>query len=110
MPPCRARPTLFLFCCLAAMPALAAKVTRIEIRGLPDAAMEANVRSALSLSDAVGKDVRPRRLGYLLRVAEDETRQALEPFGYYDPTVTLTRSDRPGNANDNPDTDYRQTT
>ncbi|MFN3703692.1 autotransporter assembly complex protein TamA [Thermomonas sp.] len=104
MPPRRARPTLFLFCCLAAMPALAAKVTRIEIRGLPDAAMEANVRSALSLSDALGKDVRPRRLGYLLRVAEDETRQALEPFGYYDPTVTLTRSDRPGNANDNPDT------
>ena len=103
MPPSCARPTLFLLCCLAAMPALAAKVTRIEVRGLPDAAMEANVRSALSLSDALGKDVRPRRLGYLLRVAEDETRRALEPFGYYDPTITVTRSDHAGNANDDTD-------
>lgn len=94
MPPSRARLTLFLACCLAAVPALAAKVTKVEIRGLPDEAMEANVRSALSLNDELGKDLRARRLGYLLRVAEDEARQALEPFGYYAPTVTVTRSDR----------------
>ncbi|SHE50449.1 autotransporter assembly complex protein TamA [Thermomonas hydrothermalis] len=94
MPLCRARPTLFLLCCLAAMPALAAKVTRIEIRGLHDQAMEANVRSTLSLSDALGKNVRPSRLVYLLEIAPDEARQALEPFGYYDPVITLSRSDR----------------
>lgn len=94
MPPSRARPTLFLLCCLAAMPALAAKVTKVEIRGLSDEAMETNVRTALSLNDELGKDLRARRLGYLLRVAEDEARQALEPFGYYDPTITVTRSDR----------------
>ncbi|QNN45196.1 outer membrane protein assembly factor [Thermomonas brevis] len=101
MPPSRARLTLFLACCLAAVPALAAKVTKVEIRGLPDEAMEANVRSALSLNDELGKDLRARRLGYLLRVAEDEARQALEPFGYYAPTVTVTRSDRASaDAND----------
>jgi translocation and assembly module TamA len=106
MPPSRARLTLFLACCLAAVPALAAKVTKVEIRGLPDEAMEDNVRSALSLNDELGKDLRARRLGYLLRVAEDEARQALEPFGYYAPTVTVTRSDRASasaDANDGSD-------
>ncbi|WP_449447026.1 autotransporter assembly complex protein TamA [Thermomonas brevis] len=77
-----------------ALPAFGAKVTKVEIRGLPDEAMETNVRSALSLNDELGKDLRARRLGYLVRVAEDEARQALEPFGYYAPTITVTRSDR----------------
>lgn len=95
MPPSRAHPTLLLACCLATAPALAAKVDKVEIRGLADEAMEANVRSALSLNDELGKELRARRLGYLLRVAEDETRRALEPFGYYAPTITVIRSDRP---------------
>src|SRR5690606_18574941 len=89
IPPSRAQPTLLLACCLATAPALAAKVDKVEIRGLADEAMEANVRSALSLNDELGKELRARRLGYLLRVAEDETRRALEPFGYYTPTITV---------------------
>ena len=78
---------------LAAMPAMAVKIERIDIRGL-DEAMAENVRVNLSLEDSVGKVVTGRRMGYLVRVAEDEAREALEPFGYYSPTVTIQRSDR----------------
>ncbi len=76
-----------------AMPALAVKVVKVEVHGL-DEAMAENVRVNLSLEDAVGKVVTGRRMGYLMRAAEDETREALEPFGYYSPTITIQRSDR----------------
>ena len=69
----------------------AARVETVEIRGL-DEAMTTNVRVALSLVDAIGKDVSGRRLAYLVREAEAETREALEPFGYYSPTITVERS------------------
>jgi translocation and assembly module TamA len=82
-----------------AMPALAVKVQRIEVQGL-DELMTENVRVNLSLEDSVGKVVSGRRMAYLVRVAEDETREALEPFGYYSPTITIQRSDR-----DTPETD-----
>ena len=68
--------------------AQAATLERVEIRGL-DAAMTTNVRVSLSLTDAVGKEVSGRRLAYLLREAEAETREALEPFGYYSPVITV---------------------
>ena len=85
---------LALACCLATSPALAAKVTKVDINGLADEAMEDNVRGALSLSDELDKDISARRLNYLLRQAEKETREALEPFGYYSPVITVKRSDR----------------
>ena len=75
-------------------PAMAAKVTKVEVKGLADEAMQDNVRGALSLSDELDKDISARRLNYLLRQAEAETREALEPFGYYSPTITIRRSDR----------------
>jgi len=83
---------LFLLFCAAA-PAMAVKIERIEIKGL-DEAMSKNVRASLSLEDSVGKVVSGRRMAYLIRVAEDETREALEPFGYYSPSLTIQRSDR----------------
>ncbi|MCR6495025.1 autotransporter assembly complex protein TamA [Thermomonas sp. S9] len=86
---------LLLVCLCAAAPAWAVKVDRIEIEGLKDAALRDNVRSALSLNDELGKDLRARRLGYLLREADAEARRALEPFGYYAPTIEVLRSDRP---------------
>ncbi|WP_370565401.1 autotransporter assembly complex protein TamA [Luteimonas salinilitoris] len=72
----------------------AVQVGEVEIRGL-DEAMTENVRVSLSLVDAVGKDVPGRRLGYMIREAEDQTREALEPFGYYSPDIRVerTRSD-----------------
>lgn len=79
---------LLLFACGAAS---AASVAKVEVRGL-DEPMTENVRVSLSLVDAVGKDLAARRLGYLVRVAEEETREALEPFGYYSPTIDVQRS------------------
>lgn len=75
---------------LAAGAAQAAKVTEVQVNGL-DEAMTENVRVSLSLEDAIGKDVPQRRIGYLVRVAEDEVREALEPFGFYDPVITVER-------------------
>lgn len=77
-------------CLLASGAAHAAKVTSVKIRGLDDA-MEQNVRVSLSLVDAIGKEVSARRLAYLLREAEHETREALEPFGYYSPQIEVER-------------------
>lgn len=69
----------------------AVEVGSVEVRGLDEVATE-NVRLSLSLVDAVGSDVSPRRLEYLIREAEDETREALQPFGYYDPQIEVERS------------------
>ena len=69
----------------------AATVRKVEIHGL-DEPMTENVRVSLSLVDAIGKDVPARRMGYLVREAETETREALEPFGYYSPAITVERS------------------
>src|SRR5690606_1355799 len=81
-------------CCAVAMPAAAITVTRVDVSGLDDERMAENVRVSLALNDAVGKDISTRRLNYLLREAEAETREALEPFGYYSPTIVVQRSDR----------------
>ncbi|WP_374355040.1 autotransporter assembly complex family protein [Thermomonas sp.] len=108
MTPSPTRLLLALACCLAASPAMAAKVNKVELKGLADPAMQDNVRGALSLSDELDKDISARRLNYLLRQAEAETREALEPFGYYSPTIVIRRSDRDrpvgaGNGNANRD-------
>ncbi len=91
-------PTLRLFPAIAlfalALPASAATVTRVEVQGLADEAMRENVLSALSLQDELGDELGARRLNYLLRIAADEAREALEPFGYYAPTISVLRSDR----------------
>ncbi len=78
------------------MPALATTVIKVQVKvtGAESDALADNVRTALSLNEAVGKDISDRRLNYLLREAEAETREALEPFGYYSPTITIQRSDR----------------
>lgn len=83
-----------LVLCFATLPATAVTVTRIDIHGVSDARLADNVRSALSLQDAVGKDLSKRRLAYLLHQANTEVRQALEPFGYYTPVIQVQRSDR----------------
>ncbi|MFS8136783.1 MAG: autotransporter assembly complex protein TamA [Thermomonas sp.] len=78
------------------MPALAVTVSKVEVKvsGADNEALADNVRLKLALNDEVGKDISARRLNYLLREAEAETREALEPFGYYSPKITIQRSDR----------------
>ena len=68
----------------------AATIARVDIRGL-DEAMTENVHTSLSLVDAIGKNLSGRRLAYLMREAEAETREALEPFGYYSPQIDVRR-------------------
>ncbi|MGH8077418.1 MAG: autotransporter assembly complex protein TamA [Lysobacter sp.] len=75
----------------AAGAAHAAKIDTVNIRGL-DEVMANNVRVSLSLVDSIGKEVSGRRLAYLVREAENETREALEPFGYYSPRITVERT------------------
>lgn len=66
----------------------AAKITDVRIEGL-DLAMTENVQLALSAMDSLNKDVSDRRFDYLIKQVEPETREALEPFGYYSPVVQL---------------------
>ena len=96
MPPTLLRLALATCCLLTATPALALTVTKVQVKvtGQENNALADNVRSALALNEEVGKDISARRLNYLLREAEAETREALEPFGYYSPTITIQRSDR----------------
>ncbi|MFT4178381.1 MAG: autotransporter assembly complex family protein [Thermomonas sp.] len=104
MPPRLPAIALFTCCLLASAAASAARVQRVEITGLSDEAMQANVRSALTLEDELDKEITPRRLNYLLRMAERETREALEPFGYYSPVISIRRSDRDAPVETNAET------
>src|SRR3546814_12680346 len=95
MPPALPRiaaAAMFLFACGAAG---AATVRSVEILGL-DEAMTENVRASLSLVDAIGKDLLGRRLGSLVREADDDTREAQEPFGYHSPPITVATNRRGG--------------
>jgi len=96
MLPAFLRLALAACCLLTAMPAFAITVTRVEVKvtGSDNELLADNVRTALTLNEEVGKDLTGRRINYLLREAEAETREALEPFGYYSPTITIQRSDR----------------
>ncbi|WP_425605479.1 autotransporter assembly complex protein TamA [Pseudoxanthomonas putridarboris] len=79
---------LFLFA--AAGPAwAAATIDKVEIVGLEDELMVENIHVALSLNDSLGRRLGESRLEYLLNEAAAEAREALEPFGYYAPTVTV---------------------
>ena len=82
---------LFAACAMSAMPAAAAQLADVRVIGL-DPVLAANVHVQLSLermSAAQRARLSPLRLDYLLRIAPEEIRQALEPFGYYDATVDL---------------------
>jgi len=68
----------------------AARVERVDIVGL-DEEMTENVRVSLALYESIGRDISGRRMAYLLREAESQTRKALEPFGYYSPTIDVQR-------------------
>ena len=76
---------------LATFAVQAAEVGEVRIVGL-DEPMTDNVRAALTLVEARGKELSGRRLAYLVREADDETREALQPFGYYSPTINVERS------------------
>ncbi len=96
--PMRVLSSLALAAALSLSPALAwaaAIVDQVQIKGLNEddetqAAMAENIRVALTLNDALGKRLGEARLEYLLEQTKDEAAHALEPFGYYGPTITVT--------------------
>jgi translocation and assembly module TamA len=79
---------------VGAPPAFAAKIAAVQVRGL-DPVMTQNVERSLAVVDAIGRDVSGRRMAYLLREAEAQTREALEPFGYYSPVIQVERTRTP---------------
>lgn len=85
-------PTLAALVFLVSGAAHAVQVGEVVIRGLGDDEMEDNVRVSLSLVDVGGEDISFRRLRYMIGVAEDEAREALEPFGYYSPEIQVEQS------------------
>lgn len=74
-------------------------VDQVQIKGLDEndevqRAMAENIRVALTLNDALGRRLGEARLEYLLERTQDQAAAALEPFGYYAPTVEVTSSRR----------------
>jgi len=67
----------------------AATVERVVVTGLEDELMTENVQLALALNDELNQRLGESRLEYLLKVAQSQAREALEPFGYYSPTITV---------------------
>lgn len=92
MPP-RFRAVFLLLSFALACPAHArGTIDKVQISGLnrnSEAEMIENIEVSLSLYDALGKPQGESRLEYLLSQAERQTREALEPFGYYNPTITV---------------------
>ncbi|MBS7457130.1 autotransporter assembly complex protein TamA [Coralloluteibacterium stylophorae] len=81
-----------LFFAAGATPASAVELVGVDVRGIDDATERDNVVNSLSLNkldEARRRDLRPGRLAYLLRVAPEEVRTALEPYGYYDTEVEI---------------------
>ena len=87
------RPFAAWLLCIAAAgapDAAALQLGDVRVEGLADEAMRDDVDDALSLQ-RLPPDRRAAlsesRLSYLLRRAPAEVRAALEPYGYYDPTI-----------------------
>ena len=101
MPPVRITFFFLAAALLAASPVHARGVIdKVQIKGLDkgdDAAIIENIEVSLSLYEAIGKEQGESRLEYLLSQAERQTRMALEPFGYYNPTITV-NAPREGDA------------
>jgi len=78
----------------------ALELRAVEVEGLADEEMRDNVNDALSLQRLNPNrraSLSESRLSYLLRQVPREAREALEPFGYYDPKV-VTELVRDGEA------------
>lgn len=78
----------------------AATIDKVRIEGVEDEAMVENINVALSLNDTLGKRLGESRLEYLLNEAVAQTREALEPFGYYSPDVQVQANRSGGGQNE----------
>ncbi|HEY5972225.1 MAG TPA: autotransporter assembly complex family protein [Pseudoxanthomonas sp.] len=83
----------------------AAIVDAVKIEGLDpedprQALMIENINAALSLHDSLGQRLGESRFEYLAKESVNEAREALEPFGYYSPGITLEFPPRPVRTED----------
>ncbi len=83
-----------LFSLMPAASMAAAIIDKVQIKGLNEddqtqQAMAENIRVALSLNEALGQRLGEARLEYLMEQTKREAAGALEPFGYYSPTVEV---------------------
>ncbi len=83
-----------LLCAVSSQAHAAATIEKVEIRGFnlddqTEALMVENINVALSLNDAIGRRQGESRLEYLIAEAQTEAREALEPFGYYAPSIRV---------------------
>ena len=91
---------------LMAGPAQAAVIVdAVKIEGLdPEdpqhALMIENINAALALHDSLGQRLGESRFEYLAGESVNEAREALEPFGYYSPEITVEVPPRPVRAED----------
>lgn len=69
----------------------------VELDGLDDEQSEA-VRAALELDEYEKRDISPAELRAAYSEADEQIRQALEPFGYYDTQVEKSLSGDPSNG------------
>jgi translocation and assembly module TamA len=76
--------TIVLLCGAAGTRAAAVK---IEINGRPEEQRDA-VRASLKLNNYDDRDISPPELRAAYKDSEEQIRQALEPFGYYDAQIT----------------------
>lgn len=76
---------------LSALPAIAAEPVEVVISGIEGDALK-NVRTALELPYGLVRDGKadPLWLERFARQAVQDTRTALEPFGYYHPVISIT--------------------
>ena len=98
----RPSPAPLLLAALLLLPAgaQALELREVRIEGLADEEMHDNVADGLSierLNPNRRRALTESRLSYLLRKVPTEARQALEPFGYYDPEIS-TDVQRSGDA------------
>ncbi|WP_417580579.1 autotransporter assembly complex protein TamA [Nitrincola sp.] len=91
----RVRGLLYAGLLLGATRVWSAELT-LQIEGLPED-LASNVKAFLSIGSLESQSItNESRMRYLHRRAEDEVRQSLEPFGYYNPTVTTELEQLPG--------------
>jgi len=89
--------------CLAALllgsPLLqAANLSRVQIEGVEGDAL-ANLRNLVGvarLSEAERLAITPARLDYLISLAPDEARRALQPYGFFSPRIDVQRREVSG--------------
>lgn len=83
----RLYPVFFIVLFISHLPTAWAAVLEVKIEGLTGATLE-NVRKLLSIEQQkTDPDLFEARIRRLHRNAKGEIKQALEPFGYYEPTI-----------------------